>query len=355
MIERGHLSIKVLFVPVGGERVASSRLRVYQYLDALKQLGIEPHVLRFGGRRPLLRGVSPALAVLRLLWGMAGADVVVIQKLMLSRRVWRLMALLRRPTIYDFDDAIFTSPHWLRARSGLDRQRKDQLEWAVSHSDAVIVSGEFLAAYARQHNSRVHVIPTPIDTDRFAPGPQQPAGRLTIGWVGLKDNLYYLEQIGGVLRRLAARFPGSWVLKVISNGTFELPGVPVFNQRWSLEREVEDLRGIDIGIMPLDTSDDAWTSGKTGTKAMQYMAMGIPAVVSAVEFTQRLIEDGSSGFLAATEDEWFAKLSALLEDESLRRRVGLAGRAVVERDYSLKANAPRLTGVIERIAGGHGR
>jgi glycosyltransferase involved in cell wall biosynthesis len=349
------LGIKVLFVPVGGERVASSRLRVYQYLDALKQLGIEPRVLRLGGRPPLLRGVSPALAVLRLLWGMAGADVVVIQKLLLSRRVWRLMALLGRPTIYDFDDAIYTSPHWLRAGPDQEGQRKDQLEWALSHSDAVIVSGEFLATYARQHNSRVHVIPTPIDTDRFAPGPQQPAGTLTIGWVGLKDNLHYLEQLGGVLHRLAARFPGGWALKVISNGAFELSGVPVFNQRWNLEREVEDLLGIDIGIMPLDMSDDAWTRGKTGTKAMQYMAMGIPAVVSAVEFTRRLIEDGTDGFLAVTEDEWFAKLSALLADESLRRRVGLAGRAVVERDYSLRANAPRLAGLIERIAGGYDR
>ena len=54
--------------------------------------------------------------------------------------------------------------------------------------------------------------------------------------------------------------------------------------------------------MPLP--DNEWTKGKCGFKAIQYMAMGKPTVLSAVGFNNELIEHGKDGFLCKTEDEW---------------------------------------------------
>ena len=69
------------------------------------------------------------------------------------------------------------------------------------------------------------------------------------------------------------------------------------------------------------------------------MALGIPAVLSPVG-VNREISAGGDAILASTEDEWLAVLRALIDDESLRMRMGDAGRARVEECCSLAAVAP---------------
>ena len=88
--------------------------------------------------------------------------------------------------------------------------------------------------------------------------------------------------------------------------------------------KIEDLCEMDIGIMPLP--DDEWAKGKCGLKGLQYMALEIPTIMSPVGVNTEIIQDGENGFLAAHEDEWFEKLSKLIDDASLRQRLGKAGR-----------------------------
>ena len=109
---------------------------------------------------------------------------------------------------------------------------------------------------------------------------------------------------------------------------------------WKYATEVEDLQNIDIGTMPLN--EDVWSRGKCGLKALQYMAAGIPAVCSPVGMNSEIIQDGRNGFLASGEEDWFNKLSLLIEDRGLRQKIGEAGRQTVEEKYSLKINAPKL-------------
>jgi glycosyltransferase involved in cell wall biosynthesis len=101
--------------------------------------------------------------------------------------------------------------------------------------------------------------------------------------------------------------------------------------------------------MPMPDTD--WTRGKCGFKALLYMSVGLPSVCSPVGITTDIIQDGQSGYLATTTDEWVEKLSRLIEDETLRREIGLAGRTAVVEKYSVHAQAPRLLDVLERVAG----
>ena len=66
------------------------------------------------------------------------------------------------------------------------------------------------------------------------------------------------------------------------------------------ETEVEDLWPLDVGIMPL--TDDPWTAGKCAMKAIQYLGVGIPAVVSPIGANRDVIEDGVTGFHARSEE-----------------------------------------------------
>jgi glycosyltransferase involved in cell wall biosynthesis len=99
--------------------------------------------------------------------------------------------------------------------------------------------------------------------------------------------------------------------------------------------------------MPLP--DDEWARGKCGCKALQYMALGIATVCSPVGVNTKIIQDGENGLLATTEDQWIERLSRLLHSPSLRERLGKAGRATVEAEYSMSMHAPRVHQIFESV------
>ena len=128
-----------------------------------------------------------------------------------------------------------------------------------------------------------------------------------------------------------------------------IPGVDVRAVPWRAATEVDDLRPLDVGLMPLP--DDEWTRGKGGMKALQYMGLAIPPVVSPVGANAAIVQDGVNGFHARSEDEWVARVGSLLADPALRARLGAAGRRTVEETYSAGVQAPRMARVLREAAG----
>ena len=116
------------------------------------------------------------------------------------------------------------------------------------------------------------------------------------------------------------------------------------NVTWSLDREVALFNQCDIGVYPLP--DDDWARGKCGFKAIQFMSCGVPVVASPVGVNREIVQDGVNGFLASTPDEWRGKLTALLRDADLRRRLGAEGRRTIQARYSLQVNGPRVAAVM---------
>ena len=127
----------------------------------------------------------------------------------------------------------------------------------------------------------------------------------------------------------------------------EMPNL--VSRRWTLEGELETLRGFDIGIMPMPDSE--WTRGKCGFKALLYMACAVPPVCSPVGMTTDIVQGGENGLLATTTAEWIEKLSMLVENPTLRRQMGAAGRQTVEEKFSLTTHAPRFLETLTRTAG----
>ena len=63
------------------------------------------------------------------------------------------------------------------------------------------------------------------------------------------------------------------------------------------------------------------------------MASGIPVVASPLPANRNIVTS-DVGFTAESEDEWYEKLSLLLESFELRQKMGQAGRKRVEESYS---------------------
>ncbi len=100
--------------------------------------------------------------------------------------------------------------------------------------------------------------------------------------------------------------------------------------------------------MPLEDTPRA--RGKCAFKALQYMGVGTPVVLSPVGMNADVVKDGVTGFLADSMDEWRNKLERLILDSALRERMGCAARQAVEERYSIDAHYQSFRQVMEKAA-----
>lgn len=109
----------------------------------------------------------------------------------------------------------------------------------------------------------------------------------------------------------------------------ELPMFP--NQDWILwtdnvEAYHRQLFGtMSVGIAPLHP-DLPFNRGKSGIKALEYGATGVPVIASSYPQYVSTIRHGVTGFLAETPEEWRFYLNMLGRDEDLRLSMGFEGR-----------------------------
>lgn len=72
------------------------------------------------------------------------------------------------------------------------------------------------------------------------------------------------------------------------------------------------------------------------------MAAGVPCVASDSERNRQLIRDGDTGYLCATERDFLERLALLIDDASLRARMGAAAREEARRRFAEAEFAARL-------------
>ena len=77
------------------------------------------------------------------------------------------------------------------------------------------------------------------------------------------------------------------------------------------------------------------------------MSMEIPAVIENHGVNSEIISNGVDGFLCKNEEDWVLRLSILIEDELLRKKIGLQGRKSVLEKYSIKANGQNFLRLIK--------
>jgi glycosyltransferase involved in cell wall biosynthesis len=246
--------------------------------------------------------------------------------------------------VLDVDDAIYLPPPSVALPPRVAARTRRRFEATAAAADLVLCGNREIPAHLP--HGRYEVLPTSIDTERFAPSAAPPAGK-TLGWVGHSDNLPYLEALAEPLRELSRRHPELRLI-VVADRPPRIDGVDLEYRPWSLETEVSCFAGMRVGLMPL--ADTPWARGKCAFKAIQYMALGLAAVASPVGANRDVIEDGETGFLPADDRAWVSVLDRLLHDDALAARVGRAGRRSVEADYSLAVASRRLVEILEGLA-----
>jgi glycosyltransferase involved in cell wall biosynthesis len=356
---------RILFVSAHPRGFApSQRFRFEQYVGFLAEQGFETtfssvvrpqeYPLLYAPantrRKALIFARGLAQRVAQSLRG-ADADVAIVQReaIQLGTTVFEsALARSQAKVVFDFDDAI-----WLPDASPANRRmswlkRPGKVPRLVGLADQVWAGNAYLADYARAFNNAVELVPTTVDTERHRPQARSGAGGpVCLGWTGSPSTLKHFELAVPILLRLRERFGDRIAFKVIGDGAYRNERLGVSGTPWREETEIKDLSSIDIGLMPLP--DDEWAKGKCGLKALQFMAMELPVVTSPVGVNTEIIDDGRNGYLARADDEWFERLSALIESAQLRAQLGNAARETVLQRYSVESQRGRYLGLLEGL------
>jgi glycosyltransferase involved in cell wall biosynthesis len=357
----------ILFLTAYPIEDASCRHRVHQFTAYLQAAGYECRVssfattklfraLRSRGRIPTKVAHAAYCALKRTLRliRLSDFDIVVIHREafpFLAPTVERWILRRHPRVLYSFDDAVYAGhgkremlshPFLYRAKHG---RGYDEV---IRRSYHVIAGNRVLAQHAAKLNPNVTVIPTVVDCERLWCKPARRSGYpVTIGWIGSRSTASYLAEIEPVLSEIAARNAGRVRFRIFGCPEYNLAVPGSQSLPFALDRESEDIRSLDIGLMPMP--DNEWTRGKCAFKAIQYMSSGVPTIASPIGTITDLIQHNVNGLLVKSPGEWLYELERLIYDLPLCRRLALNARRTIEEKYSLQVWGPRLVSLFDKI------
>jgi len=361
--------MKILALSSYPVEAAATRFRVGQFIEPLRERGIDVELSSFldseqfkalykqgGFARKAAGMIAPTLRRIKEAVTAGKYDAVLIQReaMMFGPGIieWMIANLARVPLILDLDDATYiryVSPTYGRLGSAFKFFGKtDRL---IRRSSVVICGNRFIAEYAESLGAKTIVIPTVVDTDKFKPV-EKNNDPLVIGWIGTHSTYPFLESLFPVLERLAKKH--RFKLRIVGSGVNEvkIDGVEVENLDWNLEREIEDFASLDIGLYPIALSDSAnkeWLLGKSGFKAIQYLSVGVPFVMTPVGVCSELGIVEQTHLNAQTAEDWYNSLDILLSDGGYRKAVGKSGREVALEHFGLDRQADLLTEAVRQV------
>jgi glycosyltransferase involved in cell wall biosynthesis len=351
--------LRILFIiPYPPGRAPSQRFRFEQYLDLLPVHGHEYKLAPF---------LDEATWAILYQPGQTGRKVIGIltgfwRRLLLLLTVpsydyvfvhreaapigppiieWIITKVLRKRVVYDFDDAI-----WM-ADPAADRGFLGKLKWQQKVSSIcrwsykVSCGNAYLRDYAQQFNSLGALInPTTLDTDHLhnqvRNQEELSAGRVVIGWTGTHTTLRHLDLIWPALQQLEAEGHNFEFIVIANQPPEHITLKSMRFMPWRKGTEIADLLQFHFGLMPL--VDDPWARGKCAFKALQYMALGMPALVSPVGMNTEVVAEGENGYICAATEQWYTAIRELLINESARVRLGAAARKTIVERYSVRSN-----------------
>jgi L-malate glycosyltransferase len=259
---------------------------------------------------------------------------------------WIIRKLSKR-IVYDIDDLVYLKNVKSKAHQIVTfvRGRRKPI-YLMKSADYVITCTPYLDEFVRRYNQNTVDISSTVDTcERYQVAIDYFNAVPTIGWSGSLSTSKYFYLLEDVLRELSRKY--LFKILVIGDNAVRIDGLNIEAILWDEKTEVKNLQRIDIGLYPLPNEE--WVFGKSGLKAIQYMALGIPTVATAIGANFRVIENGVSGFLVSSKEQWVYALSQLIENPQLRKSIGTAARKKVEENFSIHKNKFNYLKVLENV------
>jgi len=336
--------LKVLFFLSGTRNKASSRVRGFWVTEELSRLDVRCTIVYGRKKRALLKYLTILPYV----------DVVYFQKRYskLDYLLLKFGTIMGKPTVFDLDDAPFGLP-------GLHNMKRveESIIRMIKNATAVVVGSQKLLEYAQQYQKQSFYIPSSIKLEEYYPSKAKTSkSSICLGWIGhgkvyRNDLITILQE---PLREVASRYKvrlkliGASRQQELYQAFSNIPGLKTIfidSLDWANQSEIyREMMDIDIGLYPLIANE--YNSYKCGFKALEYMALGLPVVISPVGANRFVVSDTIDGYHARIKEEWVIALSSLIEDQSLRIKMGQSGRHKVETYYNISESAKKIASIL---------
>jgi len=261
-------------------------------------------------------------------------DVVYLIKVPSLYFVRRLKASCHAKVVFDLNDALWNSHHQYQWKSLVE---------ILQNVDAVFAENEYLASYARKYHHTVRVVPDSAPLERFdamrSIREKQPNDKTVIGWVGSPSTLGALAAIQQPLERVFERYANLELRIVGCSNVSMLPqfkhvNYSIIPDGYDEKILIREILNLDIGLFPPPSDIDDYCA-RGALKAVLYMAGGVPCVCQAAGDCAVLIQDGSNGMLATSQEEWIEKIEVLVDSPQLRVEMGRRGLELVRNQRAL--------------------
>ena len=217
---------------VPGRDHASTRYRIVQFADQLKQAGLELAI------EPV---AHDSIGRMKQIMRPRQNQVVILQRKLLP--VWQVL-LLRRSTrtlVFDYDDAIFYRDSF-HPSGPYSLTRSLRFQAIIAAADLVIAGNNYLAQHAsrRVGSHKVEVIPTCVDSRRYQLAEHVDRRPTRLVWIGSSSTLQSLEEARPLLEEVGQAIP-HMRLRVICDRFPKFRHMEVEQTAWSSNSEIDDL------------------------------------------------------------------------------------------------------------------
>lgn len=213
-------------------------------------------------------------------------------------------------------------------------RNKKLVDATASACNKVAVVNEYLFRYFEKLNPNVCNNDLVVDVNAYqVKSDYSLKNPINIFWTGSEANSINLKEIIPILEKINLTHPLQ--LRMISRTTCGYNSSIINHAPWNKETFFNELIGADIAIYPA-MKDTEFTRGKVAYKSIEYGAAALPIVASAFGFSPHL-ENETDVLIANNIDEWEKQILRLINDESLRKEIGINARTKAEKFHSINS------------------
>lgn len=232
--------------------------------------------------------------------------------------------------VVGYDDLLTHIPAFNHCK--IDTEALSWMEVAKDVADLVICSTPVLAQHFNRPTKTV-VARNLLDVASYQTQEHNPVrDRIRILWSGSATHSGDLEILEPVVDQILTRYspkqvefvfvgsaPGGAIKNWLGKGVHMEPGVSL-----SIYPELLSVIKPQIVLAPL--VDCEFNRAKSGIRVMEAGALAAPVVASPVGEYKVFVEEGRTGYLADTTDQWVDRIVELIETPKLREQMGNLAR-----------------------------